>query len=374
MNGKVDFKWNWVCKGNSDFREKLGPSRRDAAGGLPYAPRRFAGYWHAIFVPGHVDSLGTTIAYRMITARIGLHPGTGKDPSWKSTVTTLQHNQSRHMMAKRRILGKRILLTGASSGIGWHLALQLAQQGGRLLVTARRQQQLAELSHLIHAENYQMQSGAAKDCQHSAGDCQYLAGDITDGDFRKQLIDQMQVRYGGLDILINNAGVGAMGSFAESSPQTLRQVMEVNFFAPAELIRLSLPMLRLGQDPIVVNVSSVLGHRAVPLKSEYCASKFALHGLSDSLRAELGQENIDLTLISPSTTDSDFFDHAIADSTQRTWKSKHAMAPQKVATASVRAICKGSHEVILTFAGKSLVLLDRMLPTIADNAMKRWGQ
>jgi short-subunit dehydrogenase len=86
--------------------------------------------------------------------------------------------------------------------------------------------------------------------------------------------------------------------------------MEVNFFAPAEFIREALPLLQHGKQPIVMNVSSVLGHRAVPEKSEYCASKFALHGLSDALRAEFVKRGIDVLLVSPSTTASEFFDVA----------------------------------------------------------------
>ena len=87
--------------------------------------------------------------------------------------------------------------------------------------------------------------------------------------------------------------------------------MEVNFFAPAELIRAALPLLRAGRRPLIVNIGSVLGHVAVPHKSEYCASKFALHGLSDALRAELSREGIDLLLVSPSTTESEFADHVV---------------------------------------------------------------
>src|SRR6185503_10392011 len=90
----------------------------------------------------------------------------------------------------------------------------------------------------------------------------------------------------------------------------LRQVFEVNLFAPAEFIREALPALRTGTTPIVVNVGSVLGHRAVPEKSEYCASKFALHGLTDALRSELAASQVDVLLVSPSTTESEFFERA----------------------------------------------------------------
>jgi len=264
---------------------------------------------------------------------------------------------------KRTIADKCILVTGASSGIGRELAIQLAAQGARLLVTARRRRALETLVAQIR------QSAGPQ-----AVEAESLAGDITDASFRQALLATARTRWGRLDILINNAGIGAMGRFADSDADTLRQVMEVNFFAPVELIRLALPCLRSGQQPLIVNMGSVLGHRAVPLKSEYCASKFALHGFSDALRAELARETIDLTLISPSTTDSDFFEHAIRDSSARDWKAGGATPVRQVAAAVIRAMKLGKHEVVLSLGGRSLVWLDRLAPTWADRAVARWGQ
>lgn len=262
---------------------------------------------------------------------------------------------------RRKIADKCLLVTGASSGIGRELAIQLALKGARLLVTARRRELLESLT----TEVRHLKPGAQID---------FFPGDITDPEFRTQLVHEVGQKWARLDGLINNAGVGAMGRFADSTPETLRQLMEVNFFAPVELIRLALPWLQQGQQPIIVNMGSVLGHRAVPLKSEYCASKFALHGLSDALRAELASIGIDLTMISPSTTDSEFFDHAIQDTTQKNWKGGSTSSVARVATATIRAMTKGSHDVILTLGGKSLVLLDRLAPTLADHAMQRWAQ
>ena len=118
----------------------------------------------------------------------------------------------------------------------------------------------------------------------------------------------------------------------------------------------------------------MLAHRAAPLKSEYCASKFALHGFSDSLRAELTKDKIDLLLVSPSTTDSEFFDHVIEDKTSKNWKQSGAMPPEVVATKTVRAIKKGKHEIILTHGGRFIVWLDRLLPGIANRVIARFGQ
>jgi len=259
----------------------------------------------------------------------------------------------------RKLTDKRVIITGASSGIGRELARQLAAQGCQLVINARRKERLDDLASEISA------SGAS---------CLVVEGDVTDQAVRARLLDQCKQRFGGLDILINNAGIGAMGRFDEATPERLREIFEVNFFAVAEMIRESLPLLKTGNEPMIVNLSSVLGHRGVPLKSEYCATKFAIHGFSDAIRAELASDGIDLLLVSPSTTDSEFFDAAIDDPTQRDWKKGGAMPPEKVAAKTIRAIQKRRHEIILTFGGRILVWLDRLIPGIANRIIAKFGQ
>jgi short-subunit dehydrogenase len=234
----------------------------------------------------------------------------------------------------------------------------MARGGARLLVTARREQHLSELTGMIRSQQ---------------GEADYLAGDIADPAFRQRLIDETRRRFGELDILVNNAGVGAIGPFAKAAPERLRQIMEVNFFAPVETIRLALPLLRAGRRPIVVNVCSVLGHRAVPGKSEYCASKFALHGFSDALRAELAAERIDVLLVSPSTTESEFLDRLVEDQRRDPAAPGSAMRAGDVARRTVRAIAAGRHEILLSWGGKMLVWMDRLAPSLMNRLTARFG-
>lgn len=259
-------------------------------------------------------------------------------------------------MSRRSIEGKRAIVTGASSGIGWFLAQQLVAQGARVVATARRAERLEELQ---------------RSCP--AGCLEIVTGDITDPDVRDQLLQRCQDWLGGLDLLVNNAGIGAMGRFDNADPQRMRKVFEVNFFAVVELTHAALELLKQGADPMIVNISSVLAHRAAPLKSEYCASKFALHGFSDAIRAELAHDGIDLLLVSPSTTDSEFFDSAIEDQTEKNWKQRGAMSPEVVAAKTIRAIKKGKHEIILTHGGRLLVWLDRLIPGLANKIMARYA-
>lgn len=199
-----------------------------------------------------------------------------------------------------------------------------------------------------------------------------VAGDITNPDLQKETLSTAVEQLAGLDILINNAGIGGIGTFASADEARLRKIMEVNFFAPVELTRRALSLLRSSDDGVVVNVGSVLGHCAVPKKSEYCASKFAMHGLTDSLRMELASEGIDVILVSPSTTSSEFFEQAMrsrGDAAQ----NKSSMTPEAVARQIVRAIQKRKREVILSPGGKALVWADRLFPGLMSRILQKYG-
>jgi short-subunit dehydrogenase len=260
--------------------------------------------------------------------------------------------------SRRQLSNCRVIVTGASSGIGRALAVQLAQRGARLILTARRKQRLADLVAEIGSNSDQIS---------------FVAGDICDLDHQRAIIDATQRRLGGLDVLVNNAGVGGIGSFASATPHRLRHIMNVNFFAAADLIRLALPMLRASPDAAVVNMCSVLGHVAVPHKSEYCASKFALHGFSDALRAEFSKDAIEVLLVSPSTTASEFFVQAMR-SEGNSAANRRPMTAEKVAARTIRAIERRQREVILPTSGILLVWADRLLPGLTARCLRRFAQ
>jgi len=259
--------------------------------------------------------------------------------------------------AKRNLSDRRVLITGASSGIGEALALRLSKSRARLLLTARRRERLDLLTTQIHQQG---------------GEAHFYPGDITNPELRRELLAVSKHKLGGLDILINNAGVGGIGTFSSADEARLRQIMEVNFFAPAELIRSALPMLCESEDGLVVNVGSVLGHCAVPKKSEYCASKFALHGLTDSLRMELAEKRVDVLLVSPSTTSSEFFDQALRSEGDAA-RNDTSMTPATVARHIVCAMQQRRREVILSFGGKLLVWADRLAPGLMNRLLRVYG-
>ena len=261
-------------------------------------------------------------------------------------------------MSRREIKGSRILITGASSGIGRAVSLELARAGAELIVVARREDRLKKLAEEIAA---------------LGGRIETVAGDITDPNCRQRAIDAAITHYNGLDILLNNAGVGAMGLFEHADPARVRRVFEVNFFALVELTRLALPLLQKGVRPMVVNVSSILGHRAVPHSSEYSASKFAVQGFSEAIRAEFTRHGIDVLVVSPGTTETEFFDSVLERTGEPAWPKHTPISSAEVARRMVEAIRRGKHEIVPYFPGKMLCWLNRLSPGLMDRFMKRYA-
>jgi short-subunit dehydrogenase len=259
-------------------------------------------------------------------------------------------------MPRRQLADRRVLVTGASSGIGRELALALAGRHARVLLSARREELLVAL---------------AEECRRAGGEADYAAGDITEAAYRSALVQSAAERWGGLDVLVNNAGVSAHGSFTASDDVTLRRVMEVNFFAAAELTRLALPWLVQGRDPAIVNVGSIIGHRGLPFNSEYAASKFALRGWSESIRAELAPQGIDVLVVSPGTTDTEFFQHLVAKRGAMPWAQSKAISAAAVAEQTICALEHGRRETFPNWRGRALVLGNRLAPGLVDRIVAR---
>lgn len=250
------------------------------------------------------------------------------------------------------------MVTGASSGIGREIAGELARQGAGVVVVARRADRLAQLVDEITG---------------NGGKAERVVGDITDPMVQLKAIETAQEKLGGLDILVNNAGIGAMGLFEDADPTRLRKLMDVNFFALAETTRLALPFLKMGNRPIVVNVSSILGHRGVPHNSEYCASKFAVQGFSEAIRSEFKRLGIDVLVVSPGTTETEFFDRVVEKTGQPKWPEHTPVSAAEVARRTVNAIRRGKHEIIPYRWGKVFCWLNRLSPRLTDWLMARYA-
>ena len=261
-------------------------------------------------------------------------------------------------MARRRLQDNRALVTGASGGIGRAIAVELARAGVDQVLIARRSEKLAAVVEEV------MRLGRRAEA---------VVGDVTDPAVRLRALEVAREKLGGLDILVNNAGVSAHGRFADADPDRLRPIMETNFFAPVELTREALPLLREGREPIVVNISSVLGQRGCPHKSEYSASKFALRGFSEALRAELVPLGIDVLVVTAGPTDTEFFQHLLEEHGELPWGEGKPVSPERVARATIRAMERGRHEIIPSWRGWLLATANRFFPRLVDRLMARYG-
>jgi short-subunit dehydrogenase len=237
----------------------------------------------------------------------------------------------------RDFRGRSILITGASRGIGRRVAERLAKLGARLTITARSTDELNRLAGEITA---------------AGGTVQAVPVDLTDAKQREMLVSSALAKYGGLDALVNCAGIASFGEFASSSEEILRKVMEINFFAPADLIRLSIPHLTKsaaggpkGWQPTVMNVASICGRAGIPSLPEHCSSKHALVGLTEALRSEFARFNIDVQLILPGLVKSDDLDRHLVRNEGKVWLDFEGAQPaEEVADRVVKSMTNGRRE------------------------------
>jgi len=173
---------------------------------------------------------------------------------------------------------KVALVTGASSGIGLHTARALARKGWTVYAVARRTDRLAELD---------------------ADGVNTFAMDVTDDASMRAGVDRVLAAEGRIDLLVNNAGYGSFGALETVPIDEARSQFEVNIFGAARLTQLVLPTMRAQRSGRIINISSIGGVMYEPLGSWYHATKFALEGLSDSLRVEIAPFGIDVVLVQP---------------------------------------------------------------------------
>jgi short-subunit dehydrogenase len=256
----------------------------------------------------------------------------------------------------RTLPGKRIIITGASGGIGQALAEQLARQGAKLVLASRNADKLQYV---------------AKGLQTNPDNVLVVPTDITQDHERKDLLARTVERFGGLDVLINNAGLASWAHFVDSDEKILRDIMEVNFFAPAELIRSAIPLLVDGEQPAVVNIASRCGRRGLPAWSEYSTAKFALCGLTEALRGELARFDIDILLMVPGLTASGLADHLIKRQGKADIDFSGGMPPADVAAAIIHALVKNKTETVIGSDARWMLRCNRWFPRLVDYLLAR---
>ena len=215
---------------------------------------------------------------------------------------------------ERSLKGKVAVVTGASSGIGEATVLELAARGASVVAAARSVDKLEDLAR--RAASYGVLVAEA---------------DVADRESVEAMVTLTVEKLGRLDVLVNNAGLGLSGRVSELRPEDLRYVFEVNTIGPLNCVQAALP--RMGRGGRIVNVSSVVGLRAIPKVGGYCSTKFALNALSDSLRVEVAERDVSVTSVYPGTTRTSF-----RDNSRRTKDEKRGWRPKGVTPEKVRKL------------------------------------
>jgi len=258
--------------------------------------------------------------------------------------------------------GARCIVTGASMGLGRAMAVALARRGARVVMAARSADRLDDVARALEAD------GARPDQAIP------VAVDLTVADDRRRLLDAAAQAFdGGLDLLVNNAGIGAYGRFETHDESVVRRLFELNVYAPIELCRGALPMLRRGNRPAVVNVGSIVARRGLPGRSEYSASKHALAGFTEALRAEWYRDGIHVLLVNPGFTATEFERNLAANTALVSTQNTRWMDPADVAEATLRAVARRRNELTLTARGRLLLAVNRVAPRFVDLCFGRWA-
>jgi short-subunit dehydrogenase len=251
--------------------------------------------------------------------------------------------------------GSRIILTGASEGIGRALALALAARGARLALAARDRDRLESL---------------AQQCRAAGGEAIAVPTDVTSQQDLEWLVAETVKSFGGVDVVVHNAGITMWSRFdALQDLSIFERLMDVNYLAPVRLTALSLPHLKASRG-LIVAVASLAGLTGVPERSAYAGSKHAMVGFFDSLRIELAGSGVDVTVIAPDFVVSEIHKRAIGADGEPLGASP--MRQSKIMTADecavhiIRGIEKRQRLVLMTARGKFGRWLKLLAPSLID--------
>lgn len=259
----------------------------------------------------------------------------------------------------RTLKGMVVVITGASAGIGKELALQLAERGARLAISARRLDRLQELNHQI---------GGGHLC---------IGADVSRIDDCRMLIDQAHAHYGRIDTLVCNAGYGIYQRADLTAPSDMRGIFATNFFGTTDCIHLAAPIM-LRQEPRegwrgqIVIVSSAAARRSPPYMGAYSATKAAQLSVAEAMRVELQPRGIAVTSVHPIMTRTEFGTVAEEKGDIRLLRTGRAQTVQHVARRMVRAIERPTAELWPSRPSRFLLLLAALSPRLADRLLAKF--
>lgn len=248
-----------------------------------------------------------------------------------------------------------VLISGASDGIGRASARGFLARGDRVIAVGRDVERLRSLAD-----------------ESGPGDRLLpIAADVTDAGSMNAMVARVLAEAGAPDVVVANAGLGLDARFTEMSDADLHAVFAVNVFGLVRTVRPFLQgMLDRGSGRVLL-ISSIVGKRGVPHYSAYSASKFALHGIADALRAELWRSGVTVGVVCPASTQTAFSEHARRSGPQQRRVRPRRHSAESVARAIVRMAGSTRRETILGFEAKLLTLADLIAPGLVDRMLAR---
>jgi len=252
---------------------------------------------------------------------------------------------------------KVVAITGGSEGIGKAMVDLLLAKGAKVATCGRNHDKLYDLqseypSYPLHTVVTDV--GNENDCRH----------------FIQSTINV----FGGIDVLINNAGISMRALLKDASTEVLRNVMNVNFFGAVYCTKFALETLT-NRRGIIVGVSSIAGYRGLPGRSAYSASKFALQGWLEAIRTELMESGVHVMWVSPGFVTSNIRNAALDKNGKKAeslMNEQAMMTPEECAHHIVHAIEKKKRTLVLSFTGKQTVFLNKFFPNLADKLVRKF--
>jgi short-subunit dehydrogenase len=245
--------------------------------------------------------------------------------------------------------GKVVVITGASQGIGAACAAEFSRAGARLSLSGRSEERLRQ----------------------AGGEALLTAGDLTSEEARRRLVDRTLERYGVIDILINNAAVGAYHPAWDASMEETRAVMELNFFAVLGLTQLVAPHMRARRSGLIVNIGSIAGKMTLPWMTVYSASKSALGTLTEGLRMELLRDGVRTMLVCPGYVKTGFQQNVLSGRPPDKLVARRpgAITAAECASSIRRGVERDARTVLAPRSGWLLVAAMRLFPSVVERRM-----
>src|SRR5438094_3562349 len=271
---------------------------------------------------------------------------------------------SRAWRSRFSFAGKVVLISGGSRGLGLILARQISSEGGKVALLAR------DADELERAKAELIMRG---------GEVLAVQCDLLERSQIQAAVAEILTCYGKIDVLFNNAGVIQVGRVENMQQQDFERAMSVHFWAPLLLIMEVLPAMRARRCGRIINICSIGGKVAVPHLAPYCASKFALTGLSDALRSELARDNIYVTTVAPGLMRTGSHVNAKFKGNhdnEFAWFAASAGAPllsinaDRAARKILASCCRGQPSLTLTFAARAAIVGNALAPNLTGYLMK----